>query len=179
MKTIQKNDKTAKWIIAIVSVVILGAVVVLDRHVIEVPYPFSFDVHVFAKTNAIINTLVAVFLIAAYIAVRSKKFVLHKNLMLCAIILSVLFLLSYICHHMWAGDTKYGGTGFIRTVYFILLITHIILAGLSLPFILFTAYRGLTGEYSRHKKIARYTFPVWLYVAITGPIIYLMISPYY
>ena len=179
MKTIQKNDKAAKWIIAIVSTVILGAVMVLDRHVIEVPFPFEFDVHIFALINAIINSTVTVLLILAYLAVRQRKFTLHRNLMLGAISLSVLFLITYICHHMWAGDTKFGGQGFVRTVYFFILITHIVLAGLTLPFILYTAYRGLTGEYLKHKKIARYTYPLWLYVAISGPVIYLMISPYY
>ncbi len=179
MKTIQKNDKAAKWIIAIVSAVVLIAVVVLDRHVLQVPFPFNFDVHIFAFINAIINSTVAVLLIFAYLAVRQRKYLLHRNLMLTAITLSVLFLITYICHHMWAGDTKFGGQGAIRVVYFFILITHIILAALTLPFILFTAYRGLTGEYAQHKKIARYTYPLWLYVAISGPVIYIMIAPYY
>ena len=179
MKTIQKNDKAAKWIIAIISIIILGAVVVLDRHVLQIPFPFDFDVHIFALINAVLNTTVSVLLILAYLAVRQRKYKLHRSLMIAAMSLSVLFLVSYICHHMWAGDTKFGGEGTIRIVYFFILITHIILAGLTLPFILFTAYRGLTGEYPKHKKIARYTYPLWLYVAITGPVIYLMISPYY
>ena len=179
MKTIQKNDRAAKWIIAILSIVILGAVVVLDRRVLRVPFPFGFDVYIFAVINAVINTTVALLLILAYLAIRQRKYRLHRNLMIAAMMLSVLFLISYICHHMWAGDTKFGGQGTIRVVYFFILITHIILAGLTLPFILFTAYRGLTGEYPHHKKIARITYPLWLYVAITGPVIYLMISPYY
>jgi putative membrane protein len=93
--------------------------------------------------------------------------------------LSVAFLVSYIAHHLLAGETKFGGTGAIRYVYFILLSTHILLAAVILPFILFTAYRGLTGEYEKHRKLAKYTWPLWLYVAITGPLVYLMISPYY
>ena len=99
--------------------------------------------------------------------------------MLTAMVLSILFLVSYICHHLFAGDTKFGGEGTARIIYFIILFTHIPLAGLILPFILFTAYRGLIGEYARHKKLARITWPVWLYVAITGVAVYLMISPYY
>ena len=99
--------------------------------------------------------------------------------MLTAIILSVLFLVSYIAHHLLAGDTVYGGEGSIRYFYYFILITHIILAAIILPFILFTAYRSLTGEYDKHKKLARYTWPLWLYVSVTGVLVYLMISPYY
>jgi putative membrane protein len=99
--------------------------------------------------------------------------------MIAAIVLSALFLVSYICHHLFAGDTRFGGVGPIRTVYFIILITHIFLAAIILPFILFTAYRALTGEYSKHTKIARITWPIWFYVSVTGVIVYLMISPYY
>ncbi len=113
--------------------------------------------------------------------------------MVAAIILSLLFLVSYICHHLFTGDTKYGDidnngivsedektlAGSVRMVYYFILLTHIPLAGIILPFILFTAYRSLTGEYERHKKLARITFPVWLYVAISGVIVYLMISKYY
>ena len=113
--------------------------------------------------------------------------------MLTAIILSLVFLVSYICHHLLSGDTKYGDldhngilsaseqsiAGTTRYVYYIVLATHIPLAGIILPFILFTAYRGLTADYGRHKKLARITWPVWLYVAISGVIVYLMIRPYY
>jgi putative membrane protein len=88
-------------------------------------------------------------------------------------------LVFYIAHHLFAGETKFGGVGTIRLVYFIILATHILLAGIILPFILFTAYRALTGEFEKHKKLARYTWPLWLYVAITGPVVYLFISPYY
>lgn len=113
--------------------------------------------------------------------------------MLAAIILSVFFLLSYIAHHLLAGETKFGDldhngllseeeksmAGSMRIVYYIILFTHIPLAGIILPFILFTAYRALIGEYDRHKKLARITWPIWFYVAVTGVIVYLMINPYY
>jgi putative membrane protein len=108
-------------------------------------------------------------------------------------VLSILFLVSYICHHLFAGETRFGDlnhdgiisddekttAGSMRMVYYILLITHIPLAGIILPFILFTAYRGLIAEYPRHKKLARITWPIWFYVAVTGVIVYWMISPYY
>lgn len=175
---IQKNDKKAKWLIAIVSAVIFLAVVLLGRHFITPAFTL-FNVHYFALANAVINSAVSILLLAALVAVKSRKLELHRNLMLTAIILSVVFLLSYICHHLFAGDTKYGGEGLIRYVYYFILTTHIILAAVMLPFILFTAYRALTGEWAKHKKIARYTWPVWLYISVTGVIVYLMISPYY
>ncbi|HRO42424.1 MAG TPA: DUF420 domain-containing protein [Flavipsychrobacter sp.] len=174
---LQKNDKTARLLIFTVSFVIFFAIAILSRVKIEVD--LGFDVHVFALINAIINSTVSVLLVAAYIAVRGKQYIAHRNLMYSAILLSVLFLVSYIAHHLLAGDTKFGGEGAIRYVYFFILITHIILAAIILPFILFTAYRALTGEFEKHKKISRYTFPLWLYVSVSGVLVYVMISPYY
>ena len=139
----------------------------------------GFDIHIFALANAIINSIIAVLLIGALVAVKSKKFELHRKMMFGALILSIVFLLSYILHHLLAGDTKFGGEGAIRYFYYFILITHIILAALILPFILFTAYRGLTAEWPQHRKLAKITWPLWLYVAITGPIVYIMIGPYY
>lgn len=177
--SIKKNDRQARFWIILVSVITFTAVVLLDSKALKIPYPFNFDVHNFAFANAIINSLVSICLLVALIAVKQKNIKLHKNIMLLAIVLSALFLVSYICHHLWAGDTKYGGAGAIKLVYYFILITHIILAAVILPFILFTAYRGLTGEYERHRKIAKYTWPLWFYVSVTGVVVYLMISPYY
>ncbi len=174
---LSKNDERARVVILIVSVIVFAAVVVLGK--VQVPFGGGFDVHLFAKFNAIINSIVSVLLVGALVAVKSKRFVLHKNIMLTAITLSALFLISYICHHLFSGDTKFGGTGMIRYVYFVILITHIFLAAIILPFILFTAYRALIAEYLQHKKLARITWPIWFYVSVTGVIVYLMISPYY
>lgn len=176
---IKKNDKVAKRLIILVSIIIFGAVVLLDSKQLKVPYPFDFDVHVFAKVNAYVNTLVSLLLLGGLFAAKNKKIELHKKFMLGAIISSVIFLVSYICHHLWAGETTYGGEGAIRYVYYFILITHIILAAVILPFILFTAYRGLTAEIGKHVKNARYTWPLWFYVSVTGVVVYLMISPYY
>ena len=176
--SIKKNDKQAKTLIWIFSFVVFAVVVSLGR-MPKMDVDFGFDIHLFAAINAITNTLVGIMLIAAYVAVRKKNYLQHKKFMFAAIYLSILFLLSYIAHHLFAGETKFGGEGAIRYVYYFILITHIILAAVILPFILFTAYRGLTGEYEKHKKLSRYTWPLWLYVAITGPVVYLMISPYY
>ena len=174
---IKKNDKAARLLILAVSFVVFALIVILSR--IKIDVDLGFDVHLFAKINAMINTAVSILLIAAYVAVRQKRYVSHRNLMYVAIILSVAFLVSYIAHHLFAGDTKFGGEGAIRSVYFFILITHIFLAAIILPFILFTAYHSLTGAFAKHKKLARYTFPLWLYVSITGVLVYILISPYY
>ena len=191
--SLQKNEKKAKWLIAVFSIIVFAAVSILGRYNLAGKVNLPFNVHIFALTNAVINSLVAILLIAGLMTVKSKKYELHKKIMLFAMTLSILFLLSYICHHLFAGETIYGETdgikglsdaelnaaGTMRTVYLAILITHIPLAGLALPFILFAAYRALTGDYEKHKKLVRIVFPVWLYVAVTGVIVYLMISPYY
>ncbi len=187
----KKNDKKAKIIILIFSAVVFSAIILLSR--VKLNVNLGFDVHLFAKTNAIINSFVAILLVIALIVVKIKNYTLHKNLMLSAMLLSVLFLVSYICHHLFAGETRFGdinhdgiisdiekaGVGSSRMIYYILLGTHIPLAGIILPFILFSAYRGLTGEFDKHKKLVRITWPIWFYVAVTGVVVYWMISPYY
>lgn len=187
----KKNDKKARVLIFTFSAIVFAAVVALGR--VKLNVDLGFNVHLFAKLNAIINSVVAVFLLAALLAVKMKNYKLHRNIMLSAMLLSVLFLLSYICHHLFAGETRFGdvnhdglvdemekaAAGNKRIIYYIILGTHIPLAGIILPFILFTAYRGLTGEFTKHKKLARITWPVWLYVSVTGVVVYLMISPYY
>ena len=172
-----KNDKKAKTLIWVFSVIVFTAVVVLGR--VKLDVDLGFDVHLFAQINAIINSAVAVLLVAALVAVKSKKYQLHRGLMMTAMLLSVLFLLSYICHHLFAGETKFGAEGISKTIYYLVLFTHIPLAGLILPFILFAAYRALIGEWPQHKKLARITWPIWFYVAVTGVVVYWMISPYY
>lgn len=186
-----KNDRQAKLLIGIVSFVIFTAIVILSRVKLEVN--LRFDVHVFALINACINSVVSILLIAGMVAVKKRKFILHKKLMLTAMIFSVAFLVSYISHHLLAGDTRFGdvnhdntvdaaellAVGKWRIVYFAVLITHIFLAAIILPFILFTTYRALVAEWPQHRKLAKITWPVWLYVSITGVVVYLMISPYY
>ncbi|MBK9569967.1 MAG: DUF420 domain-containing protein [Chitinophagaceae bacterium] len=186
-----KNDKKARNLIFLFSAIVFAAVVLLSR--VKLNVNLGFDVHLFAKANALINSCVALLLIVALVAVKSKNFKLHKNIMLTAMFLSVLFLVSYICHHLFAGETRFGdinhdgivsdlektAVGSSRMIYYILLGTHIPLAGIILPFILFSAYRALTGEFDKHKKLVRITWPIWFYVAVTGVLVYWMISPYY
>jgi putative membrane protein len=173
----KKNDARARNLIIATSTIVFGAVVALGR--VKLDVQLGFDEHIFAKINAVINSTVSVLLLLGLIAVKSKKYLLHKRIMITAIILSCLFLVSYICHHLFTGETKFGGEGTIRYIYYFILGTHIILAAIILPFILFTAYRSMIGEFARHKKLARITWPIWFYVAVTGVVVYFMISPYY
>lgn len=173
----QKNDARARTLIISVSVIVFALIVALGR--VKLDVDLGFDKHIFAKINAIINSTVSVLLLAGLIAVRNKNYLLHKRIMITSIILSCLFLVSYICHHLFTGETKFGGEGNIRYIYYFILGTHILLAAIILPFILFTAYRSMIGEYAKHKKLARITWPIWFYVAVTGVVVYFMISPYY
>jgi len=175
--SIEKNDKAAYWFIGIVSTIVFAAVVLLRSKVIKINP--GFDAHIFARISAFINFAVSVLLIVGYVLVRNKKYEAHRTAMLASILLSVIFLVSYIAHHLLASETKFGGEGNIRYFYFFILITHIILAAIILPFILFTSYQSLSGDFAKHKKVARITFPIWLYVSVTGVLVYLMISPYY
>ena len=186
-----KNDSRAKVLIWTVSVIVFVAVVILSK--VKLVLDLPFNVHVFATINAVINSLVAILLVAGLVTAKSKNYAVHKKIMLSAIVLSVFFLISYICHHLLAGETKYGDldhdgiltinetamAGGTRIFYYILLLTHIPLAAIILPFILFTAYRARTGEYDKHRKLVRITWPVWFFVAVSGVVVYLMISPYY
>ncbi len=188
---LQKNDRKARIIIYSFSVFIFLAVTGLERVTLDVD--LGFDPHVLGLVNAVINSIVAVLLLAGLFAAKSRKLVLHRNIMFLAMGLSVLFLLTYITHQVFGGPTLYGdadhngvvdaaektAAGSMRYVYYLLLGTHIILAGVSLPFILFTAYRALISENAEHRKIAKKTWPMWFYVAVSGPLVYLMISPFY
>lgn len=189
--TLQKNESKAKLVIWIVSIMVFGAVAFLSKFKLDAD--IGFNPHVFAEANALINSLVAILLLVGLIVVKLRNYQLHKTIMITAILLSVLFLVSYIGHHLLAGETKFGDSdhdglvsadekalvGGLRTFYYVLLITHIPLAAIILPFILFTAYRALIGEYEQHKKLTRITWPIWFYVAVSGVIVYFMISPYY
>ncbi len=170
-------EPIAKRVIWVVSAVVFLAVVLLNR--VQVPAPEGFDIHIFAKVNATLNSLVSVLLLAGLFTAKAGKWEAHRKMMMTAMVLSGLFLVSYILHHLFAGDTTYGGEGAMRWVYYIILITHIILAATSLPFILTTAYKALSGRYPEHRKLAKRVWPVWFYVAVTGVVVYFMISPYY
>lgn len=188
---LKQNDKNAGILIWVVSVIVFAGIAFLSR--VKLDINVGFDSHNFATANAIINAMVSILLVAGLLAVKYNRYHLHKKIMVAAIILSVLFLISYVCHHLTTGDTKFGDinhdgivsleernlAGSIRYAYYFILLTHIPLAGIILPFILFTAYRALSGNYEKHKKLARITWPVWFYVAVSGVAVYVMISEYY
>ena len=178
LENIQNEKKYNKWIVAL-SVIIPIAVAILFTNKLS---DFGFNVKPLTFLPPIyagINALTAILLVLAFVAIKKKNVVLHEKLMKTAIGCSVIFLLMYVAYHMTSDSTKFGGEGAIRTVYFIILITHIALSIVVIPFVLITYVRAITNNIERHKKIARITFPLWLYVAITGVIVYLMISPYY
>ncbi len=174
---LNKNDKKANILILSVSALVFILVIII--HELNLKIEVGFNPHIFAELNAIINCTVSILLILGLVFVKLKKYMMHKRVMNLSILLSVLFLLSYVAHHLLAESTEFKSEGNIKIIYYFILVTHIFLAGLSLPFILFTAYRASIAEFKAHKKIARYVYPVWLYVAITGVVVYLLISPYY
>ena len=169
----ESTTKYNKWIV-LLSVAIPLAVAVLFRVKIDVELPVFLP-----PIYATINAFTAILLVVAVWAVKNKKLKLHENLMKTAIGFSVLFLVLYVAYHMTSDSTKYGGEGVLRTVYFTLLISHIVLSIAVIPFVLITYVRAITNNIELHKKIAKYTFPLWLYVAISGVLVYFMISPYY
>ena len=137
--------------------------------------PLSFLPPIYAT----INGITAVVLVVAVLAIKNGKRKLHERLMTTAIALSVTFLVMYVAYHMTSESTKFGGDGALRLIYFFILITHILLSVAVIPLVLITYVRALADRFDRHKKIAKITFPIWLYVAVTGVVVYLMISPYY
>ncbi len=167
------EKKYNKWIVAL-SIVIPIVVAALFGIKIDAELPVFLP-----PIYASINALTAVVLIIAVWAIKNKKRQLHENLMKFAIGLSIIFLVMYVAYHMTSESTKFGGEGTIKYIYYFILFTHIILSVMVIPFVLITYVRAITNNFERHKKIAKITFPLWLYVAITGVIVYLMISPYY
>ena len=169
----QKNKFTPYiWLISI-------AIPVVVAILFTVRIPNVASLSFLPPIYATVNGITTVILLLALKAIKSKNINLHKNLMKTAIALSLAFLLMYVAYHMTSDSTPYGGEGFIRYVYFFILISHIILSIGIIPMVLFTYVRAFTRQFEDHKKIARYTFPIWLYVAVTGVIVYFMISPYY
>jgi len=159
----------------IVSVIVVALVVAMRRIHFDTGIDFSF----LPPLHATLNALAAVALIFSFYFIKNKNIEAHRKANFVALGLSVLFLLSYVVYHTTTEATNFGGEGTIRYIYFFFLITHVILAAISLPFILFTFIRGYTGQVEKHRKMAKWVFPIWLYVAVTGPICYLMLMPYY
>lgn len=160
------------WILSIVIPLVVAALFTVKIPNVE---PLSFLPPIYATTNGV----TAILLILAVIMIKKGNRKTHELFMKSAITLSVLFLAMYVAYHMTSESTVYGGEGAIRYFYYFILITHILLSIIVIPFVLITYVRAITSDFEKHKKIARITFPLWLYVAITGVVVYIMISPYY
>jgi len=174
-----EEEKKYKGIIWALSIIIPLAVAALFG--INLP-KMGYDVKPLGflpPIYATINGLTAVTLVVAVSAIKRGNIKLHENLIKLCMVFSSLFLVMYVAYHMTSESTKFGGEGTIRYIYYFILVTHIVLSVVIIPFVLFTFVRGIAGAYERHKKLARITYPMWLYVAVTGVIVYLMISPYY
>ena len=172
-------EKKFKTPIILVSIIIPVAVVLLfsirlkDFGINVAPLSFLPPIY------ATINGITAALLVSAVVAIKKGNRAIHEKLMTTAIVCSVVFLLMYVAYHMTADPTKFGGEGSIKYVYFFLLLTHIALSVTIIPLVLFTYVKALAGQFDNHKKLAKFTFPLWLYVAVTGVVVYLMIAPYY
>jgi putative membrane protein len=178
------NDRIALPIIGTLSVLIPIAVAVLIYVPIIKVNAGGFDVNLLPFVNACINSTVSILLVLGYYFIRKKQISYHKTCMISAFVLSSIFLITYILYHALksasgAGHTVYGGTGLMKPIYYFILISHILLATVIVPLALLSIYRGLNSQFSLHRKIAKWTLPIWLYVSITGVLVYLMISPYY
>jgi len=170
---IAPSKKYNKWII-ILSILIPIVVATLFRVKLDVELPVFLP-----PFYATINAFTALLLILAVWAIKNKNRKLHERLMKTAIMFSVIFLILYIAYHMTSESTKFEGEGTIKYVYLFILLTHILLSIVVIPFVLITYVRAISNDFERHKKIAKFTFPLWLYVAISGVVVYIMISPYY
>ncbi len=167
-----KKLGVAAWILSAVVLILVGA---MQR----MRFDIGFDTSLLPAFHAAVNASAAVTLIVALLAIQRGNVTLHKKAIFFAMGLSVLFLLSYVAYHISNEPTTFGGEGAIKVVYYLLLISHIVLAGVSLPFILFAFISGFCNQFDRHKKLVKYVFPMWLYVALTGPVCYFMLRPYY
>jgi putative membrane protein len=170
------KDPATKYnkLIVALSVIIPLAVAALFGIKVNVDLPIFLP-----PVYASINASTALVLIMAVWSIKSNKRKLHERLMKTAILLSVIFLMLYIAYHITSDSTIYGGTGIIKYFYYFILISHILLSITLIPFVLITYFRAITSDFKRHKKIAKFTFPLWLYVTISGVLVYLMIAPYY
>lgn len=167
------------WILSVAIPVVVAILLFVPKASIEGKSALGFDIFFLPLLNACINSAVTVLLLIGYYFNRVKNHDYHKYANLGAFTLSALFLVSYVVYHTFAPTIKFGGEGAIRYLYFFILISHILLATTIVPLALLAIYRGLTKRFNAHKKITRWTLPIWLYVSITGVVVYFMISPYY
>ena len=165
------------WVIFLTLTIngLIAIVFLLDRSGSDV----GFDVHVLPLVNAILNSLTTVFLLSALAAIKRKNIRVHRRFIYAAFTTTGLFLVTYLAYHSLSESTRYGGEGILRSIYYFVLLTHIVLAAVIVPLALVTFFRGINNRVAEHRAIAKWTMPLWLYVSITGVIVYVMISPYY
>lgn len=188
-----QNEKAVKRIIYVTAILICAVVVMLQQKFLPHPDVFPAFIYKLPMINAILNGSCSVLLVFSLIAIKKKNILLHKRLNLTAFVLSSIFLICYVTAHYFIPDTKFGDTDHngilneaesavvsgIKPVYILILLSHIFLAAIVLPFVLLSFYYGLTDQREKHKKLTRISYPVWLYVTLTGVVVYLMVSPYY
>ncbi len=177
--TSTSQDKLVFRLVHGLSIIVFLAVVILNRKSTSRTRYYSCLYIFLPKLNAIINGTCSVLLLISLYQIKRRNIVAHKRLNILTFVLSSLFLVSYILFHYFVKETSYGGEGLIRIVYYVILVTHIILAAAVLPLILLSFYRGLQNDVFRHRRLVRWSYPIWLYVTVTGVIVYLMIAPYY
>jgi len=174
------NEKLRGLSIAIIALsVLIPLVVAILLFTPGLNVDPGFDIRILPKFHAILNSITAVLLLTGLYFIKKGKRAAHKTVMLFALLCSVIFLVSYVSYHSLADPTSFGGEGIWKSIYYFILVTHILLAAIIVPFVLFTFMYALSSRFARHRKIARITWPLWFYVAVTGVLVYLMISPYY
>lgn len=173
-----KEKTVFRWVLTL-SIIVFVAVIILNRKILPRPEHLPAFAMYLPLLNAIINGTCSILLLLSLRAIKRKDIITHKKLNLTTFVLSSLFLISYITYHWLADETKFPIGNPIRPYYLTILISHIILAAVVLPLILISFYYGLTNQVKKHRRITRWSFPIWLYVTVTGVVVYLMISPYY
>lgn len=173
------NDKLIFRFIYSISALVFILVVVLNRKVLPAPEFIPQFAYMLPKFNAFINGTCSILLLVSFYFIRKKNIAMHKLINIITFAMSSVFLVSYVLFHYYVKETHFGGEGIIKNIYYIILISHIILAAVVLPLILFSFHRGLQMQVELHKKLVRWTYPIWLYVTVSGVVVYLMISPYY
>lgn len=171
----QKNYTTIIVTLTVVVNAIVAILFFLPKQDRDIP----FDLTILPRLNAIFNSFTFVFLLAALYFILRKNIKMHRNFIFASFTTTTLFLISYLTYHYLAPSTSYGGEGFLKTIYYFVLISHVVLAPVVVALALFSLVWGLTNQVTKHRKIARWTMPIWLYVSLSGVVVYLMISPYY
>lgn len=177
--TINQDEKKILNLIYFISAFVFVTVIVLNRKILPRPEIIPDFVYYLPAINAIINATCSVLLLLSLYFIRKKNIAVHKKINLSAFFLSAFFLICYICYHYLADETIYPKDNPVRPYYLIILISHIILAALVLPLILISFYYGLTMQVEKHRRLTRWSYPIWLYVTVSGVVVYLMISPFY